>query len=87
MGHYPTGLAGVRGRKIAAGFKQDDFYAIANSDAVNAKSDTSGTMPSNINQVAIGSNRLGTYKLNGTIRRISYWPTRLLNSNLQSITN
>ena len=47
--------------------------------------DTSATIPT-VNQLRIGVNPTGATALNGTISRLTYWPQRLPNSTLQSIT-
>jgi len=49
-------------------------------------SDTSGTVPT-VDRMILGNIPGGTTTLNGTIRRLTYWPQRLANSTLQSITS
>jgi hypothetical protein len=69
------------------------FAAAANNYAVSFNGaspsvDTAGNMPVGVNQMQIG-NLLGAGATNnffGTIRRLTYWPQRLPNSTLQSIT-
>ena len=50
-----------------------------------AVADTTVTVPS-VNQISLGSYVGATNFLNGTIRRLCYFPTRLANNTLQSIT-
>ena len=47
--------------------------------------DTSATIPT-VDQARIGANPTGANPLNNTIKRLTYFPTRLPNSTLQSIT-
>ena len=65
-------------------------YAVNNvASSVNGSipsSDTSVTLPTGINQLRLGTSNDGSTAHNGTIRRLTYWPTRLPNSTLQAIT-
>jgi len=63
--------------KIAGAYKANDFAASAN--AATALTDTSGTVPS-IASFAIGNGGSSAAYFNGTIRSISYYPTRLANA-------
>ena len=47
--------------------------------------DTSATIPT-VDQARIGANPTGANPLNNTIKRLTYWPVRLANTTLQSIT-
>jgi hypothetical protein len=47
--------------------------------------DTSATIPT-VDQLRIGANPTGANALNGTIKRLTYWPQRLPNSTLQAVT-
>jgi hypothetical protein len=67
----------------AAGYALDDFAYAASG--LLAGTDTSGAVPSTVDRLSIGSMDGGD-RINGTIRRLTYWPTRLPNSTLQSIT-
>jgi hypothetical protein len=49
-------------------------------------SSNSYTPPSNIVTVTLGQDGAGSSSINGTIRRLTFWPTRLANSRLQAIT-
>jgi hypothetical protein len=53
---------------------------------VSGTDDTSGTPPSAIDNLKIGVNASAGTELNGTIRRLCFWPTRLSNITLQQIT-
>jgi hypothetical protein len=49
--------------------------------------DTSATMPTALNRLDIGSDHIGANRVKaGTIKRITFWPTRLSNATLQQIT-
>jgi hypothetical protein len=55
------------------------------SNGVITGSDASVTLPT-VQQMQIGAETASTNHLNGTIRRLTYWPQRLPNSTLQAIT-
>lgn len=75
---YPTGyLAG------AFGYKTNDFGAAR--DGAVPGTDTSGNLPVVI-RAGIGCQASGGQQLNGHVKRITYWPKRLTNSELQAIT-
>lgn len=68
--------------KMAYAFKANDFAFSVNGAAVGA--DASGTIPT-VNQLQIG--RVGaTVLLNGHIRSIRYYPSRLTDAQLQALT-
>jgi hypothetical protein len=67
---------------MAYAFKQDDFAAARNGGS--AATDASGNMPT-VNRLVIGSTG-SVVQLNGTIRRLCFWPQRLSNASLQQIT-
>lgn len=69
--------------KGAIAYATNDFASSVQGGTVNT--DTSGSVPSNVNSMDIG-NRNSSSHLNGHIRSISYYPTRLPNATLQSIT-
>jgi len=77
-----TGLTSASPRKTAFAFKTNDFALSA--DAGTVLTDTSGNMPT-VNRLYIGSTGV-SYFLNGTIKRISYYPLRLTNTQLQALT-
>ncbi|MFO0007739.1 MAG: hypothetical protein ACK559_42155, partial [bacterium] len=74
--------------RVAGVYKVDDFAISANGGS--AAVDISGSAPTTtaISQMTIGGVRDGNTLgiLNGTIRRLTYWPQRLPNSTLQQIT-
>jgi hypothetical protein len=72
--------------KTAGAYKAADFAATANGGAV--VTDTTGTVPSNMVSLAIGSLSAATGALswNGHVRSIRYYPARLSNAQLQTLT-
>jgi hypothetical protein len=70
--------------KQAGAYRIDDFAFVPNGGTV--LTDTSGTVPSSVNQLTLGNLGSGVSMLNGHIRRIAYFPRRLANSELQAIT-
>lgn len=70
--------------QAAFAYKRDDFAASLNAGVV--ATDTNGIVPSTINQVQIGGHTDGVY-INGTISRITYYPQRLSNAQLQALTS
>ena len=69
--------------KITAAYKVNDFARVFNGP--NIGTDTSGTVPT-VNQMLIANGSGGVGSLNGTIKRLTYWPVRLFNNILQTIT-
>jgi len=68
----------------AGGYKENSSQFAANG--VLGTEDTNCTIPT-VNKLSIGSNTTSSdFFLNGTIRRLTYWPVRLANSTLQAIT-
>jgi hypothetical protein len=61
-----------------------DLMRFANAGAL-ANEDTVASMPI-VDRLYIGSDFSGSNPANGHISRLTYWPTRLPNSTLQSIT-
>jgi hypothetical protein len=77
-------LSGVL-NKVAFGYQVNNSGIVANGGSV--ATDTSVTVPSGINAMLIGANAPGGDTiLNGHIRRIAYYPTRLANAQLQALT-
>jgi hypothetical protein len=71
-------------RKTALAYQQDNFAGVADGAAV--VTDTSGTLPT-VDRLFIGANWAGSGGfLGGPICRLTYWPQRLSNSTLQTIT-
>ena len=82
VGLYPA--VGSSTRKLATAFQANNFAASVNGGSANT--DASGTAPT-VDRLRLGD-RTGaaTTNLFGTIRRLTYWPTRLSNEVLQRIT-
>jgi hypothetical protein len=81
---FGTSLPAATITKAAFAYKLDDFAGSVNGSA--AVTDTSGTIPT-VNILALGSGEvLGTNSLNGYLRRITYYPRRLSDAELQAIT-
>jgi len=70
--------------KLAYAYKANDFAASANGGAVST--DVSGTVPSSLTAMRIGSLVGGIQQLNGHLSSITYYPTRLTNAQLQALT-
>jgi len=70
-------------RKLAGAYKVDDFAASVNGGTVST--DTSGTIPV-VDRAAIGSTGTAQF-LNGHIRKIAYYTSRLANATLQAMTS
>ena len=68
--------------KMAAAYATNDFALSTNGGAV--LTDTSGTVPS-VTAFNLG-NQLGGNYINGYLRRITYYPRRLTNAELQALT-
>jgi hypothetical protein len=75
-----------KNKKQAFAYKVNDFAASVNNSAVSV--DTLGTVPVGVNQAAIGSSsaQAGAGSLNGTIKKIAYYPKRLTNAELVSLS-
>ena len=67
-------------------------FAFADNDAANSKdgttvvTDTSFVFPSNFSQLRIGSQANGANLMQGTIKKIAFYPKRLPNATLQAMT-
>jgi len=80
----PTGpITAGSGVNISYGYKANNFLAAANG--VTDGPDVTGSIPI-VNILEIGGSQYMFSKLNGTISRLTYWPTRLSNDTLQTIT-
>jgi hypothetical protein len=69
-------------RKAAAAYKVDDI-AMSLQGSIPIV-DTSATLPTPV-KMTIGAAE-ATTQMTGTIRRLTYWPTRMPNSTLQAVT-
>jgi hypothetical protein len=69
--------------KIGFGYKADNSGVSANGSAITV--DSAVTLPTVVSQFDIGV-RGSSQSLNSTIKRLTYWPTRLADNTLQAIT-
>ena len=70
--------------KISFAYAVDNFIGCTNASLSAA--DTSGVVPP-VNRMGIGIDLVNSTSLNGTLKRIAYYPKRLTNAQLQSITS
>ena len=70
--------------RVVFAFAQDDYNTAFNSSTV--ASDTSGTLFKNMNTLRLGCQHGGTSLLRGHLRRLTYYPKKLTNSELQTVT-
>jgi hypothetical protein len=68
--------------KFASAFRLNDFATVTTGAVVT---DTSGTMPT-VTQLSLGGSSLAGGLLNGHLRNITYYPTRLTDAQLQALT-
>ena len=71
--------------KYAAGFASNDFGLSVNGGT--AIVDTSGTNPVGMTQLTIGSRLSGVGQPNGHLQRLTYYPVRLSDATLQTLTS
>lgn len=69
--------------KSASAFKADNFATSIQGST--SFSDNAGTVPQGLALLAIGS-RVGAEQLNGHIKRLTYYPKRLTDAQLQALT-
>ena len=80
-----SSLAVGTSNKVAAGYKAADFGGSVNG--LTPVTQSTGTVPSSLTQLTIANgDALGTTPVNSTIKRLTYWPVRLANPTLQSIS-
>jgi hypothetical protein len=74
--------------KTASSYKVNDFALSLNSGTV--ATDSSGILPVSLSTLYIGRDPTqvasSTYYLNGSIKKLAYYPKRLQNEELQSLT-
>lgn len=70
--------------KTGVGYKVNDFALITNGGT--AATDTSGTVPAAVNRVYIAGSATGAQPINGHIRTVRYYASRLTNAQLQALT-
>jgi hypothetical protein len=68
---------------LASAYKVNDFETTQNG--ASTLTSTSGTLPT-VDRLALGYRAAAGQYFNGTLRRFTYWRTRLPGSTLQSIT-
>lgn len=81
---YPGSLSGVRRRRICLAYANNNFGLVVNGGTLFI--DNVGTPPSNLNAMYIGSVQGSSQILNGTIAQLTYYPRRLTNTQLQTLT-
>ena len=80
-----SSLAAGTSNKVAAGYKAADFAGSING--LTSVTQGTGTIPGSLTQLTSGNgDALGNNPMTGTIKRLTYWPTRLANTTLQQIT-
>ena len=70
--------------KTASAYKVDDFAAVTNAGTV--ATDTLGTVPTGLITLTIGSTFFGGNNLNGHIRTLDFYSSRLTNAQMQALT-
>lgn len=69
---------------VSVAYAVNNYAAVANGGTV--VTDTSGALPTGINALNIGSFQNGSTPMNGYLRSIIYYPTRLTDAQLQALT-
>jgi hypothetical protein len=85
---YDTTAASSQSARVSVGMTANSFATYANGGGSRSNSlaqDASGTMPT-LEKISIGTAFNAGSSLNGTLRRLAFWPARLTDSTLQSIT-
>lgn len=77
-------IAGSAIYKVASAFAANDFAAALNGAAPSTSA--SGAVPNTIARLFLGQNYGGTQLVNGYLRRITYYPRRLSNAELVTLT-
>ena len=83
QGQLDAGTVQASVSKLAAAIAANDFAATYNGGTV--ATDASGTMPT-VTTIYVGSSNGGAAFLNGHIKRLTYFPTRRSNADLQVLT-
>jgi len=68
--------------KMVGAYKANSFVAALNGGTPGT--DNTGTIPT-VSQMGIGNRLSGPY-MNGHVRKIQYWPQRLLNAEVQAFS-
>ena len=82
--NYMSPLSGVRRRKISLAAADNDAFGVTNGTLTSPKVNDI-LLPRNHTKAVIGGN-LSYDSMNGTIRRIAYFPTRKTNQELTELT-
>jgi hypothetical protein len=80
-------FTGVRVRKAANRFEEDNMYGIVNGQTGGAVSTDDAAMPTGINVAYIGGNATNAGLKFHHIRQITYWGARLSNDRLVSLSS
>jgi hypothetical protein len=79
------GTSTISAQKIAAAYALNNYAVSVAGGAV--ATDTSGALPTSLTKLTIGGSIVNSSAyMNGCIRVFKYWPTRLPNAQLQSLT-
>jgi hypothetical protein len=78
-----SAVAGNATYKTAFAYATNDLAISTNANAVGT--DTAASIPT-VDRLALGSSPVATQLLNGYLRRITYYPLRLTNAQLQNLT-
>ncbi len=78
------GTTSLNVAKISLAYAVNNFAFSANGAAPNT--DTSGTVPSGVTEMKLGRRGTSTSPLNGWLRRVTYYPTRLPDATLVALT-
>jgi hypothetical protein len=78
------GTAGTANGKVALAYATNDAAWCLSGGAV--ATDTGVTLPTGLNQIALGNSQAGTAAINTSLKLIKYFPLRLPNATLQSLS-
>lgn len=78
------GSAGTANGKVALAYLLNDAAWCLNGGSVST--DTAVTLPTGLNQISIGNSQAGTAAIGTAVRTVKYFPTRLPDSTLRSLT-
>jgi hypothetical protein len=81
---FSLGSSSTNSTKVIAAFKSLDNAGTRNGGTVQTNATL--TVPTTVNLMRIGSAEGGYQYMTGTISLLKYWPTRLPNAQLQSLT-
>jgi len=69
--------------RVAVAYKENDYAGSRNGGVV--ATDTTATVPS-VAEFGIGQNSAGLSQLNGHLRRLTYYPQRLINAQIEALS-